>query len=105
MANKKGVKIVTVITSKKVTGGWSRYGGGRCGLIKAETDGKWTCQSCGIDHPNSDNPYMFELFPGEFIRICSKCIWLAKMNHATDFLLLKELVNRANNRLESWYDK
>lgn len=105
MANKKGVKIITEITVKKVTGGWSRYGGGRRGLIKAENEGVWTCQSCGLDHPNSDNPYMFELFPGEFIRICNKCMWLAKMNHVVDFLILKQLVNRENKHLESWYDK
>lgn len=94
MANKKGIKIVTIITSKKVTGGWSRWGGGRRGLIKAETDGEWFCQSCGLAHPNSDSPYMFEFSPGEFLRICNKCLWLAKMNHATDFLILKELVKR-----------
>ena len=101
MANKKGVRIINEITVKKVTGGWSRWGGGRRGLIKAENEDRWTCQSCGIDHPNSDNPYMFELFAGEFLRICNKCIWLAKMNHAIDFLTLKELVKRSNNRIES----
>lgn len=101
MANAPGIKIVTRITVKKVTGGWSRWGGGRRGLIKSKNDTVWTCQSCGIDHPNSDNPYMFELFPGEFVRICNKCMWLAKMNHAVDFLTLKELVNRERWSIES----
>jgi len=104
MANAKGVKIVTFITSKKVTGGWSRYGGGRRGLIKANTNSEWYCQSCGLAHSPADEPYMFELSPGEFIRICNKCLWLAKMNHATDFLILKELVKRNDKHLESWYE-
>ena len=105
MANKKGIKITTEVTIKKVTGGWSRWGGGRRGLIKSQSDPVWTCQSCGLDHPMTDSPYMFELFPGEFIRICSRCLWLAKMNHAIDFLTLKELVNRDLGRIKSWYDK
>jgi len=104
MANAKGVKITTTTTVKRVTGGWSRYGGGRRGLIKAKLD-TWTCQSCGLDHPTTDSPYMFEMFPGEFIRICSRCLWLAKMHHAIDFLALKQLVNRDMNKLDSWYDK
>ena len=105
MANAKGVKIVTITLMKKVTGGWSRWGGGRKGLIKADTCGEWYCQSCATAHPPEDNPYMFELFPGEFIRICNKCLWLAKINHAIDFLTLKELVKRDNQTIESWYDK
>jgi hypothetical protein len=95
MANAKGVKIVTTFTMKKVTGGWSRYGGGRRGLIKSENENEWYCQSCAMGHGNEDSPYMFEFSPGEFIRICNKCLWLAKVNHALDFLALKELVNRA----------
>jgi len=105
MANAKGVKIVTTITVKKVTGGWSRWGGGRKGLIKSNTNGEWYCQSCGEAHVSEDSPYMFELTPGEFIRICTKCLWIAKMNHAIDFLTLKELVNRSSGTIESWYDK
>ena len=104
MANKKGVKIVTEITFKKVTGGWSRWGGGRNGLIKSAGN-DWTCQSCGLTHPNIDSPYMFELFPGEFIRICNKCLWLAKANHVVDFLILKELANRPKMWIDSSYDK
>lgn len=94
MANQKGVKIVCLSLTKKVTGGWSRWGGGRKGLIKANTMGEWHCQSCASTHASSESPYMFELFPGEFIRICANCLWLAKVNHAIDFLTLKELVNR-----------
>lgn len=105
MANAKGVKIITEVTVKKVTGGWSRWGGGRRGLIKADTNGEWYCQSCSLPHPPEDNPYMFEIFAGEFIRICSKCLWLAKANHILDFLALKQLVNRERGSIESWYDK
>lgn len=105
MANKKGVCIVTTITVKKVTGGWSRWGGGRRGLIKADTNGEWYCQSCALPHAPEDKPYMFELFPGEFIRICSKCLWIAKVNHAIDFLTLKELVNRKDRLINLGYDK
>jgi len=104
MANQKGVKIVDEITIKKVTGGWSRWGGGRRGLIKS--NGRdWTCQSCGLTHSNEDSPYMFELFPGEFVRICSKCLWLAKANQVVDFLILKELANRPKMWVDSFYDK
>lgn len=104
MANAKGVKIVTTVTVKKVTGGWSRYGGGRNGLIKSK-EPTWFCQSCAVEHAEADSPYMFELFPGEFVRVCSQCLWLAKVNHAIDFLTLKELVNRDKHQLDWWYDK
>jgi len=99
MANVKGVKIVTTITSKKLTGGRSKYGGGRNGLIKANPNGEWYCQSCGLAHPPSDSPYMFEFSEGEFIRICNKCLWLARANHIVDFLILRELVKRSQNKI------
>lgn len=104
MANQKGVKIVTEITIKKVTGSWSRYGGGKKGLIRSKNE-DWTCQSCGTTHANSDSPYMFEMFPGEFIRICNSCLWIAKVNHAIDFLTLKKLANRPRMWVDSDYEQ
>jgi len=105
MANAKGQIVnITVMMSKKTTGGWSRWGGGRKGLIKSNVGDSWTCQSCATDHTGQDSPYMFELFPGEYIRICSNCLRIAKIMHAVDFLTLKKMVNRKGMWIDSLYD-
>lgn len=54
--------------------GWSKYGGGRHGLVK-ETLDEWYCQCCGQQQTKSLPNYMFD-YDGDmrdFIRVCSKC--------------------------------
>jgi len=53
--------------------GWSKYGGGRHGLVKEDLD-IWYCQVCGEKQTKTLPSYMFQAGDErEFVRICSKC--------------------------------
>lgn len=54
------------------TGGWSKWGGARQGLIREKTD-TWFCQVCGQEQPAELPPYFFQLYPKEYLKICAKC--------------------------------
>ncbi len=58
----------------KYTGGWSKYGGARHGAIKESFDDSWFCQSCGSMQPHTLKPFLYEFLPGEYVRVCAKCL-------------------------------
>lgn len=60
----------------KKSGKWTKWGGAIYGLVKEEIEDIWACQCCGIEQPAELKPFLFELFPGDFIRVCNIC-----MNH------------------------
>ena len=66
----------------KKTGKWTKYGGAVYGLVKERIDEQWSCQTCGQDIPEEIKPFLFEMWPGEFIRICPPCTnKITKMHH------------------------
>ena len=57
----------------KKSGKWSKYGGSVSGLVKERIEDTWFCQVCGDEVPKEFKPFMIEMFPGDFIRICNGC--------------------------------
>lgn len=57
----------------KKTGKWTKYGGAISGLVKERIQDTWFCQLCSSEIPKELRPFLFELFPGDFIRICNSC--------------------------------
>lgn len=55
------------------TGRWTKYGGAIGGLLKERIQDTWFCQSCGEEIPAELKPFLFEMYPGDFIRICNVC--------------------------------
>lgn len=58
----------------KKTGKWTKYGGAVHGMVKEEIQRQWYCQSCSQEMPKELKPFLYELYPGDFIRICNLCI-------------------------------
>lgn len=81
------------IYHKVKTGRWSKYGGAIRGLEKEHLD-RWACQACGEEQTDKLPAYMFEIWPGEFIRICAKCQNTARVEHIEEFQVLKVTVKR-----------
>lgn len=57
----------------KKSGKWTKYGGAVHGLVKEAIQDKWYCQVCAEEQPEVLKPFLFELYPGDFIRVCNKC--------------------------------
>lgn len=57
----------------KKTGKWTKYGGAVHGLKKEKIVDEWNCQICGDTQPVELKPFLFELYPGDYIRICNRC--------------------------------
>lgn len=57
----------------KKTGKWTKYGGAVHGLIKEKIEDTWCCQICGKEQPKELKPFLAELYPGDFIRVCNLC--------------------------------
>jgi rubredoxin len=57
----------------KKTGKWTKYGGAISGLKKERIEDHWFCQICGETVPEEIKPFLMEMFPGDYIRICPKC--------------------------------
>lgn len=57
----------------KKTGKWTKYGGAVYGLVKEAIQEKWYCQTCGSENPAELKPFLLELYPGDFIRVCNLC--------------------------------
>lgn len=57
----------------KKTGKWTKYGGAIHGLKKEAIHDKWYCQLCGSENPEELKPFLLELYPGDFIRVCNLC--------------------------------
>jgi hypothetical protein len=68
------------IKIKKSFGSWTKYGGGRYGVDKANDD-FWFCQCCRSKLTKDLPNYMFPIDSSnmEFVRICSTCEHLAKV--------------------------
>lgn len=58
----------------KKTGKWTKYGGAIGGLVKEGIHDTWFCQLCGDEIPKEFRPFMIEIYPGDFIRICNCCV-------------------------------
>lgn len=56
--------------------GWTKYGGGKHGLVQKQTE-TWFCQNCREELHKSVPSFMIELNFGEFGRICSECMNIA----------------------------
>ncbi len=61
----------------KKTGKWTKYGGAISGLRKEKIDDHWYCQICSEEIPAEIKPFLFEMFPDDFIRICPSCTHVA----------------------------
>lgn len=57
----------------KKTGRWTKYGGAIYGLVREGIQTTWFCQLCGDEIPKEFKPFLYEMFPGDFIRICNAC--------------------------------
>ena len=62
----------------KKSGKWTKYGGEVFGLVKKEITSIWYCQMCGAENPPELKPFLFEMAPGEYIRLCSDCTFKTK---------------------------
>ena len=70
---------------------WTKYGGGRKGLVTQERDEFNYCQVCGDKIPIQYPMYKYELLEGEFIRLCPKC-WSIAKDIPNDFDKVKKLI-------------
>lgn len=61
----------------KKTGKWTKYGGAVFGLVKQGIEDTWFCQICADQIPEEIKPFLIEMFPGDFIRICPRCTHIA----------------------------
>lgn len=57
----------------KKTGKWTKYGGAISGLKKERIEDHWYCQICSEEIPAEIKPFLFEMYPDDFIRICPQC--------------------------------
>lgn len=73
-------------SQKGLTGGWSKYGGARQHVIKTTITKTWICQSCGKETPKELSPFMVELVPGEFFRVCAVCV-----NNGTKIVTIRRM--------------
>ena len=67
----------------KKTGKWTKYGGAIGGLRKEHIEDHWYCQVCGDELPEEIKPFLFEMYPDDFIRICPNCTHVASAMHVT----------------------
>ncbi|MDQ3159350.1 MAG: hypothetical protein M3P98_04440 [bacterium] len=65
------------------TGKWSKYGGAISGLKKERIEDLWFCQICGCEIPQEIKPFLFEIYPGDYIRICPPCTHTASQTKQT----------------------
>lgn len=61
------------LKGKKI-GKWTKYGGAISGVVKEAIKQDWYCQTCGQKQPIELKPFLYEIFSGEYIRLCNKCI-------------------------------
>jgi len=63
----------TGVLRGKVTGSWTKYGGGRNMLRKSKKLPQWYCQVCRAEIPKELPAFMFPLDMSDYIRICNTC--------------------------------
>lgn len=90
LATNASLTIEVKITKKMY--GWSKYGGARKGLVKEMLD-QWNCQCCGELQTSGLSAYMYEIFPLEYVRLCSKC-WNMHVRTKFNFDALKLIFRR-----------
>ena len=81
-----------MIKITKLMYSWSKYGGGRKGLVTQDRSTFNYCQTCGDRIPMNFPMFKYELLPGEFIRVCPTC-WVVAKNIPRDFKKVKEKVD------------
>lgn len=57
---------------------WTKYGGGRKGLVTQDREDFNYCQICGDKVPLDFPMFKYEMMPNEFIRVCPNCWIIAK---------------------------
>lgn len=71
------IEITETISYKGLTGGWTKWGGRRYGVLTDRQDSTlpdvWVCQSCSKDQPRGVPPYKYEYPEGEYLRVCGIC--------------------------------
>lgn len=83
---RRGNYTIYQIKVNKIKFSWSKYGKKP---KNREKKSSWNCQTCGKKMPAELPGYMFEAFPGEYIRLCSDCQYLATSRKIT---LLSDLL-------------
>lgn len=83
----KITKTTYSLTITQFQKGWSRWGGSH-DYQKRDEDEGWSCQSCGEKQPAQLSPYLFPLYEGELMRICSLCQNTANKKNIKDFYAL-----------------
>lgn len=59
----------------KKSGKWTKWGGYVNGMVKEAIQDCWYCQSCGLEIPAELKPFLYEMYPGDFVRVCNKCFY------------------------------
>jgi len=87
----------------KMMYGWSKYGGGRYGLVGEETLPEWTCQACGSQIPKLIPPFMFPIDGDyrDFLRICANCQHNVIMYKVKQMFELFERCRKPKNIIDS----
>ena len=57
----------------KKSGKWTKWGGYIHGLVKETTNTPWYCQACGGENPPEFKPFLYEIYNGDFVRMCNSC--------------------------------
>jgi hypothetical protein len=67
--------LMSVSFLSQRTGNWSKWGGGRMGLVSLFSYGEWWCQSCGEEQTKNCPSYMIplDIMNRDFVKICSRC--------------------------------
>ena len=89
--------IVEEISITKKMYGWTKHGGARHGLVKTNPN-IWYCQCCGQEQTKTLASYMYEVYPREYLRLCSRC-WFEIKNGSK----LEEVKNRRCEPKTIWY--
>lgn len=76
----------------KKTGKWTKYGGAVHGMVKEAIEEKWYCQSCAGEQPKELKPFLFELYPGDFIRVCNLCFHSIQKQRGDSVIVYKRTV-------------
>lgn len=92
------VNRIIVIKKTKMMYGWSKYGGGRKGLVREEPK-EWCCQSCGERYSKEMPGYFFpyDINMREFVKICGSCQNKAAINLIQDLKTLLKHCRKPKN--------
>lgn len=75
---------------KKIkSGSWTKWGGGRIGLIHSQAQDTWFCQACAEEQPQELPGFLLEAPSGDFVKICAKCFSKARKIHYSYIEIIK----------------